>query len=404
MNAQNPEPHGPLSGLLVADFSRVLAGPYCTMLLADMGATVIKVESPAGDDTRQWTPPVRDEEATYYLSVNRNKRSLTLDLGTKSDQLTALALARNADVLIENFKPGGMAAFGLDYDSVAAINPGVVYASITGFGASSPLPGYDILAQALSGLMSITGSADGEPTKAGVAIIDVVTGLHAGLGALAALRHRDITGRGQHIEVNLLSSALSALVNQSAAFALGDTVPRRMGNDHPSIYPYGPFATAAGDLVIAVGNDAQFGRLAEILEIPGVASDTRFVTARARSANREELRPVLQVALSCRTAVAWFDALSAASVPCAPILDIGEAFAWAESLGLQPLVETGSGERIMPGVRHPIRFSETPAEYPLAPPRLGADTAWAHRLLETIAGTPQKQDAAALAAREERIA
>jgi crotonobetainyl-CoA:carnitine CoA-transferase CaiB-like acyl-CoA transferase len=404
MSRQDPQPHGPLSGLLVADFSRVLVGPYCTMLLADMGATVIKVESPAGDDTREWTPPVRDEESTYFLSVNRNKRSLTLDLGTKSDQLTALALARNADVLIENFKPGGMAAFDLDYDSVSAINPGVVYASITGFGASSALPGYDILAQALSGLMSITGSADGGPTKAGVAIIDVVTGLHAGLGALAALRHRDATGRGQHIEVDLLSSALSALVNQSAAFVLGDTVPRRMGDDHPSIFPYGPFPTETGDLVIAVGNDAQFGRLVEVLGIPGVASDARFATARARSANRDELRAPLEKALFRGTAVDWFDALSAASVPCAPILDIGEAFAWAESLGLEPLVETGSGDRAMPGVRHPIHFSETPAEYPLAPPRLGADTAWAHRLLETITGVTQTQDAAAVAARKETIA
>lgn len=282
--------HGPLTGLVVADFTRVLAGPYCTMLLGDLGATVVKVEGPSGDETRQWLPPARDGEATYYLSVNRNKRTITLDLEDADDLATARRLARRADVVVENFKPGGLARFGLDHAAVRRDNPGVVYASITGFGADSELPGYDVLAQALSGLMSVTGTPEGEPAKAGVAIVDVVTGLHAAVGILAALRHREATGEGQHVEVNLLSSALSALANQSGAFALAGVVPRRLGNDHPSIYPYGPFPTADGHIVIAVGNDVQYARLATAL---GLEPDDRFATARERTARRDELRPVL---------------------------------------------------------------------------------------------------------------
>ena len=234
------EATGPLTGLLVADFTRVLAGPYCTMLLGDLGATVVKVEGPDGDDTRHWMPPARPgprgEEATYYLSVNRSKRAVTLDFGDAADLATARALAARADVVVENFKPGGLGRFGLDYPTVRTENPRVVYASISGFGAGSQLPGYDVLAQALSGLMSVTGSPDGDPAKAGVAIVDVVTGLHAAVGILAALRHRDVTGEGQRVEVNLLSSALSALVNQSGAFAAAGVVPQRLGNDHPSIH------------------------------------------------------------------------------------------------------------------------------------------------------------------------
>ena len=270
---------GPLAGLVVADFSRVLAGPYCTMLLADLGATVVKVEGPPGDETRHWMPPALDGEATYFLSVNRGKRAITLDFTDPADAAVARALAARADVVIENFKPGGLNRFALDYDSVRAANPGVVYVSITGFGPAADLPGYDVLAQALSGLMSITGVPDGPPTKAGVAIVDVVTGLHAGIGALAALRHRDLTGEGQRVEVNLLSSALSALVNQSGAYALTGDIPGRLGNDHPSIYPYGPFPTADGELVLAIGNDAQFARLCTVIGIAQAAADARFAKA-----------------------------------------------------------------------------------------------------------------------------
>jgi crotonobetainyl-CoA:carnitine CoA-transferase CaiB-like acyl-CoA transferase len=367
---------GPLAGLLVADFTRVLAGPYCTMLLGDLGATVVKVESPRGDETREWMPPSRDGEATYYLSVGRSKRAVTLDFDDVDDLAVARALAARADVVIENFKPGGLERFGLDYDAVRAENAGVIYASITGFGPGSDLPGYDVLAQALSGLMSVTGSPDGVPTKAGVAIVDVVTGLHAAVGILAALRHRDVTGQGQRVEVNLLSSALSALTNQSGAFALAGVVPQRLGNDHPSIYPYGPFPTADGSIVIAVGNDGQFARLRTVL---GLAVDDRFTMARERSLHRDALRSVLETALAARSARDWYDLLSAAGVPCAPILDVGEAFAWADRLGLDPIAE--AGEERMPGVRHPITFSATPAAYPLAAPAPDADRDWLRDLL-----------------------
>jgi crotonobetainyl-CoA:carnitine CoA-transferase CaiB-like acyl-CoA transferase len=371
---------GPLSGLLVADFTRILAGPYCTMLLADLGATVVKVEAPSGDDTRQWRPPSREGEATYYLSVNRGKRTIALDLADPADLEIARRLVSRADVMMENFKPGGLARWGLDYDGVRRDNPGIIYVSITGFGAASPLPGYDVLAQALSGLMSVTGEADGGPTKAGVAIVDVVTGLHAGLGALAALHHRERTGEGQRVEVNLMSSALSALVNQSAAFALGDVVPSRLGNDHPSIFPYGPFPTAAGDIVLAVGNDTQFAALCRVLSIDA-AADPRFAGAMGRSVHREELRPILVQALSLRPAEEWSLALAAANVPAGPILDIGEAFAWAKSAGLEPLICTGGRDDSLPGVRNPIRMSGTPAAYPLAPRGIDADRRWVLDLL-----------------------
>lgn len=365
---------GPLAGLVVADFTRVLAGPYCTMLLADLGATVIKVEGPRRDETRQWMPPSRDGEATYYLSVNRGKRAISLDFADPDDRVIAQDLARRADVVLENLKPGGLERFGLDYVSVRRQNPGVVYVSISGFGPDSDLPGYDVLAQALSGLMSVTGSADGPPTKAGVAIVDVVTGLHAGMGALAALRHREATGEGQRVEVNLLSSALSALVNQSGAYALAGVVPQRLGNDHPSIFPYGPFPTAHGDIVLAVGNDRQFERLCGVLDAPEVASDARFTRAPERSARREELRPLLERALAARPAGEWEDVLVAAGVPCARVLAVDDAFARADALGLDPVAFAGSNGT--PGVRHPIRFSSTPAAYPLAPPAPDADRAW----------------------------
>ncbi|MGN8553310.1 UNVERIFIED_CONTAM: CoA transferase [Microbacterium sp. SLM126] len=366
--------HGPLAGLVVADFSRVLAGPYCTMLLADLGATVIKVEGPAGDETRHWMPPTHAGEATYYLSVNRGKRAITLDFADAEDLAIARALAARADVVIENFKPHGLDRFGLGYDSVHQANPGVVYVSISGFGPDAALPGYDVLAQALSGLMSITGAPDGPPTKAGVAIVDVVTGLHAGIGALAALRHRDATGEGQRVEVNLLSSALSALVNQSGAHALAGVVPERLGNDHPSIYPYGPLPTGDGDLVLAIGNDAQFGRLCTVLGVADAAADARFARAADRSRTRDQLRPVLEAALAGRSAEEWERLLGEAGVPCGPVLDIGAAFERAQALGLDPVIHAGPEGTA--GVRHPISLDRTPVAYPLAPPSPDADRAW----------------------------
>src|SRR5215471_11793772 len=240
MNHTHDRRPGPLSGLLVADFSRVLAGPFCTQILGDLGAEVIKVEGPGGDDTRHWMPPVRGGVSTYYLSVNRNKRSILLNLKDPGDRSLAAELAKRADIMVENFKPGGLRQFGLDYDSVRAANPAVIYASITGFGTTggAHLPGYDLMAQAMSGLMSLTGEPDGAPQRAGISVIDVMTGLHTAIAILAALHHRDATGEGQHLEASLLGSALSGMVNQTSAYVAGGVVPFRMGNSHPSLTPY----------------------------------------------------------------------------------------------------------------------------------------------------------------------
>jgi crotonobetainyl-CoA:carnitine CoA-transferase CaiB-like acyl-CoA transferase len=363
---------GPLAGLLVADFSRVLAGPYATMLLADMGAEVVKVEGPQGDETRTWIPPARGAVSTYYLGVNRGKRSVVLDLRDEADAALARELARRADVVIENLKPGGMAKYGLDHAAVAAANPGVVYASISGFGSAggAHVPGYDLMVQAISGLMSLTGAPDGPPYRAGISVFDVMAGNHAVIGILAALRHRDATGRGQHVEVNLLSSALTGLVNHSSAYVAAGEVPYRMGNAHPSVFPYEPLPTADDDLIVAAANDGQFRRLCEVLGIPEAADDPRFARNRDRTVHREELRPILVERLAARGATEWFDALVAVGVPCGPIQTIDGGFAMAERFGLDPVVEVGEGERAVPSTRHPIRFSATPARYALPPPEL----------------------------------
>ena len=365
-------PHGPLDGLLVADFSRVLAGPYATMLLADMGADVVKVEGPDGDETRTWTPPVRDGVSTYYLGVNRWKRSIALDLRDEADLRVARELARRADVVIQNLKPGGMARFGLDHESVLAANPRSVYVSISGFGAGAgaKVPGYDLMVQAMSGLMSLTGDPDGPPFRAGISVFDVMAGNHAVIGILAALRHVEATGQGQHVEVNLLSSALTGLVNHSSAWVAGGVVPFRMGNAHPSVFPYEPLPTADDDLIVAAANDRLFRRLCEVLGIPEVAGDPRFARNADRTENREELRPLLVERLATRGALEWFDLLVDAGVPCGPINTIDGGFAMAEKFGLDPVVDAGAGDRAIPTTRHPIRFSATPAHYPLPPPRL----------------------------------
>jgi crotonobetainyl-CoA:carnitine CoA-transferase CaiB-like acyl-CoA transferase len=359
---------GPLSGLLVADFSRILAGPYATMLLADLGAQVIKVESPGGDDTRTWMPPVRDGVSTYYLGINRNKRSIALDLKDPDDLVVAQKLAGRSDVLIENFRPGGLRRFGLDYDTVAANNARIVYASISGFGtgAGANYPGYDLMVQAISGLMSLTGDPDGPPYRAGISVFDVMAGLHANIGILAALHHRDLTGEGQHVEVNLLSSALSGLVNHSSGYVAGGTVPYRMGNAHPSLFPYEPLPTSDGELIVIAGNDGQFRKLCQVLDLPDLPEDPRFRRNQDRTANREQLRPILVERLSKRTKDEWFRDLLAAGVPSAPINTVDGGVALAEELGLDPVVKVDG----VPGVRNPITFSSTPASYQLPPPEL----------------------------------
>ena len=359
---------GALDGLLVADFSRILAGPYATMLLADLGATVVKVEGPGGDDTRTWMPPVRDDVSTYYLGINRNKRSIALDLKNPDDLEVARRLAHRADVMIENFRPGGLKRFGLDYDSVAAANAEIVYASISGFGtgAGADYPGYDLMVQAISGLMSLTGDPDGPPYRAGISVFDVMAGMHANIGILAALHHRATSGTGQHVEVNLLSSALSGLVNHSSGYVAGGTVPFRMGNAHPSLFPYEPLPTSDGELIVIAGNDGQFRKLCQVLDLPDLPDDPRFGRNQDRTANREQLRPILVERLTKRTKDEWFRDLLAAGVPCAPINTIDGGVALAEELGLDPVVVTGG----IPGVRNPITFSDTPAGYELPPPGL----------------------------------
>ncbi len=364
---------GPLSGLLVADFTRVLAGPYCTMLLADLGADVIKVESPAGDDTRHWKPPVTsDGTSTYYLAINRNKRSVVLDLAKAGDLACARVLARRADIFVENFKPGGLAKYNLDYESVSAANSGVIYASISGFGTGGgkSLPGYDLLVQAMSGLMSLTGDPDGPPYRAGVAIFDIIAGLHTAVGIFAALSHRAATGEGQHVEASLLASAMSGLVNQASAVVTGGGVPFRMGNAHPSLFPYEPLPTADGDLVVTAGNDAQFRKLCDVLGVPRLASDPRFSMNDKRTANRDALKPLLAEQLARRPAAEWFSEMMAAGVPCAPINTIDQGIAFARDLGIEPVVEAGQGDEAVPVMRHPLTYSATSPRYDLPPPRL----------------------------------
>ena len=363
-----PAATGPLAGVVVADFSRVLAGPYCTMLLADLGAEVIKVESRAGDDTRHWVPPVADGVGTYYLAINRNKRSIVLDLTDPEDAEVAHALAARSDVFIHNFKPGGLDRFGLGYDAVSALNPRSIYCSISGFGsgAGATLPGYDLLVQGMSGLMSLTGGPDGPPYRAGISVFDVMTGLHSAIGILAALHHRDATGEGQQIETNLLSTALSALVNQTSAYVAGGVVPQRMGNAHLSLFPYEPMPTGDGELIIVAGNDGQFRKLAAALGLPELADDPRFATVVQRNDNREELRPFLLERLATKSAQEWFRVLTDAGIPCGPINDVRGGVELAEELGLEPVVLAGDVRT----VRNPIRLSATPPRYDLAPPDL----------------------------------
>ncbi|QHE70448.1 CaiB/BaiF CoA transferase family protein [Rhodococcus sp. WAY2] len=366
-----------LDGLLIADFGRVLAGPYATMLLADLGAEVVKVErAGVGDDTRQWGPPWVGEESTYFQSVNRNKQSVAWDLRNPTDLQQARELVARADVVVENFLPGTMDRLGLGYDTVRDSNPDVVYCSVTGFGGHNNLPGYDLLIQAVGGLMSITGPEPGVPTKVGVAVVDVITGLHAAVGILAALRHRDRSGEGQRVEVNLLSSLLSALVNQTSGYVGAGVVPQAMGNRHPSIAPYEVFDTGDRPLVLAVGNNRQFASLVEVLEVPHLAGDERYATNMQRVAHREQLVRDLTTALASDSADVWFEKLTAQGVPCGPLNDIADAVALAERLGLNPVVEIDDPRRDTPvrQVANPIRLSATPARYRSAPPLLGEDT------------------------------
>jgi len=347
------------------------------MMLADLGAEVTKVERPGGgDETRSWGPPYDDRgEATYFQAVNRNKQSLVLDLKTEAGAAEARRLALAADVVVENFRPGLMAELGLDYESLRGENPRLVYCSVTGFGSGdgAALPGYDLLIQALGGLMSITGQPDGEPTKVGVALVDVLAGLFATVGILAALRHRDASGEGQLVEVDLLSSLLAALVNQGSAYTLAGEVPERMGNRHPSIAPYELFATGEGELVLAVGNDRQFAALCETIGAPDLAADPRFATNPERVRHREGLGAELERHLAARSAAEWAAELSERRVPAGVVNDLAGAFALAERLGLAPTVQIPRDDGTAATLtRNPIRLSATPPAYRSPPPELSA--------------------------------
>lgn len=362
----------PLDGVVVADFSRVLAGPMATMTLADLGAHVIKIERPGlGDETRGWGPPWSARGATYYESVNRTKQSISLDLSDPDDLATALEIACGADVVIENFKPGTMDRLGLGYDVVAAANPGVVYCSISGFGSTGgrELPGYDFVVQAVGGLMSVTGEPDGDPLKVGVALVDVLTGKDAVIGILAALKGRERTGRGDRIEVSLLTSVLAGLVNQAQAYLETGDSPRRLGNDHPSIAPYGILHARDRALAVACGNDGQFARLATAVGRPELAADERFLTNAARVGHRTELVAELEAALATRDAEDWVEALTAAAVPAGVVNDIGAAVDLAERLGLEPTLEVGEGWSRQ--VRHPVRWTAYDTAEPTPPPTNG---------------------------------
>jgi crotonobetainyl-CoA:carnitine CoA-transferase CaiB-like acyl-CoA transferase len=361
----------PLDGLLVADFSRVLAGPFATMLLGDLGADVVKVERPgAGDDTRAWGPPWRGEDSTYYLGLNRNKRSVALDLADEGDRELARRLAARADVLVESFRPGLMAGWGLDGDTLrAGGNPGLVSCSVTAFGsgeAGRTLPGYDFLLQAMGGLMHITGEPDGPPLKVGTAVVDLVCGLLAANGIQAALVERAASGRGRHVEVSLMDSALTALLNQGSAWVSGGVAGARRGNRHPSIVPYETYDAADRPFAVAVGNDRMFGRLCEALGLGELAADERFATNSARVEHADELARRLGEVLAREPAEHWLAVLRDASVPAGPINGVDEAFALATQLGLEP-TESHAG---LPLVRPPLRLDGERPPIRRPPPRL----------------------------------
>ena len=370
---QHARPDGdrPLDGVLVADFSRVLAGPSAAMTLADLGATVVKVEHPeGGDDTRRWGPPFSATGSTYFDAMNRTKRSIALDLADAADLAAARELADRADVLVENFRTGSLERFGLDALSTRARNPRLVHCSITGFGsgAGAAIPGYDFVVQALGGLMSVTGEPDGEPQKVGVALVDMITGKDAVIGILAALRHRDVTGEGQHVEVNLLSSLLGSMANQASAYLGTGEVPVRMGNGHPSIAPYETLRCADGALAVACGNDRQFAKLCDVLDIPQTADDPRFAANADRVRHRPELVVVLEAALAHRGSAQWERLLVAVGVPAGRVNDVAGGIQLAVDLGLDPLVATEDGPTL---VAHPVHYSGFTPQPPTAPPLLG---------------------------------
>ena len=395
---------GALSHIRVLDLSRVLAGPWAGQIFGDLGAEVIKVERPgSGDDTRHWGPPyIKDaegndsREAAYFQSANRNKQSLTLDFTQSEGQRLVRELVAQCDVLLENFKVGGLAAYGLDYESLKAINPRLIYCSITGFGQSGPYAkraGYDFMIQGLGGLMSLTGRPEGEegagPMKVGVALTDILTGLYATVGVLAALNQREQSGVGQHIDVALLDVQVACLANQAMNYLATGVSPKRLGNAHPNIVPYQDFPSADGNFILAVGNDGQFRKFCEVAGIANLADDPRFVTNKARVAHRAELIPLLRQATVFKTTAQWIEQLEKAGVPCGPINDLQQVFAdpQVQARGLRLDLPNALGSST-PQVASPLRLSATPVAYRSAPPLLGQHT---DSLLQKLLGMSETQ-------------
>lgn len=382
------EPTGPLTGLCVLDLSRILAGPTATQMLGDLGATVWKIENPAtgGDDTRGWGPPfVNDVQgdptdlSAYFMSANRNKKSVAVDIATPRGQSVIRQMAARADVVIENFKPGGLAKYGLDHTALLAAHPGLVYCSISGFGQTGPnrdKPGYDLMAQGFGGIMSLTGAPEGPPMKVGVGIADVMCGMYATIGILAALRHRDQTGEGQHIDLSLVDSQMAWLINEGCNFLASGQVPERRGNAHPNIVPYDVFQAADGHVIIAVGNDAQFARFCDFLGLPELAGDPRFTTNPARLKHRAALMPLIRPPLAVLTMDQIIEGLEGRRVPVGPIntLDraLGSDQAAARGTVVEVPAEVENGHVRLLG--NPLKFSRTPVTYRSPPPRFGADT------------------------------
>jgi crotonobetainyl-CoA:carnitine CoA-transferase CaiB-like acyl-CoA transferase len=395
---------GALSHIRVLDLSRVLAGPWCGQILGDLGAEVIKVERPgSGDDTRHWGPPyIKDaegndsREAAYFQSANRNKQSLTLDFTKPEGQRLVRELVAQCDVLLENFKVGGLAAYGLDYESLKAINPRLIYCSITGFGQTGPYArraGYDFMIQGLGGLMSLTGRPEGEegagPMKVGVALTDILTGLYAAVGVLAALNQREQSGIGQHIDVALLDVQVACLANQAMNYLSTGVSPKRLGNAHPNIVPYQDFPSADGNFILAVGNDGQFRKFCEVAGIAQLADDPRFASNKARVAHRAELIPLLRQATVFKTTAQWIESLEKAGVPCGPINDLEQVFAdpQVKARGLRLELPNAMGSST-PQVASPLRLSATPVDYRSAPPLLGQHT---ESLLQRLLGLDEEQ-------------
>ncbi|MCM8737211.1 CoA transferase [Azospirillum sp. A1-3] len=374
---------GPLSHIRVLELSRVLAGPWSAQTLADLGADVIKVERPgAGDDTRAWGPPWAGDQSAYFLSTNRGKRSITIDFERPEGQELVRKLAAQADVVIENFKVGGLVKYGLDYDSLKAVNPRLVYCSITGFGQTGPYrnrAGYDFMIQGMGGLMSITGQPDGEPgggpVKVGVAVTDIFTGLYATIGIMGALAHRDRTGEGQQVDLALLDVQVAVLANQAMNCLVGGKAPQRLGNAHPNIVPYQAFATRDGYIILAVGNDGQFAKFCTVAGRPDLAKDERYATNPARVANRKELVALLEELIRTRDSHDWLSALEQVGVPCGPINDLTAVFEDPQVKARnihQDLPHPTQGS--VPTVASPIRYSGTPLVHDTAPPTLGQHT------------------------------